>query len=306
MTALTAAALSWRFLHFTALTLLLGAALFRLRAVGKAPVDDSAAVHLWFDRWLWWLLIVAATTALVSAIGWLVATAQAMTGTLAEALSVEGLTAVLTETEFGQLWVWRLAILAALVVFLLISVGRGNLARPGIAILAGIALATLSGVGHAVMGSGVAGAAHQAADAIHLFAAAAWFGGLVALLRVLTFAAPDAVKLTQRTLPRFSTVALVAVILVVATGIANAFFIVESPAALLTSGYGRVLVAKVMLVAGMIALGTLNRYVLQPALMGADTAKGLAGLRQSVAAEIALGVLVMAVVATLGMVSPSM
>jgi copper resistance protein D len=306
LTAVVVAALAWRFLHFAALAVLFGGALFRLHAVGKPVADESAAVRAEFDRWLWRLLIVAAAIALISACGWLVAVAQTLTGSLAEALSVDGLTTILTETQFGQVWAWRLAILAALVLFLVFTGRRGNLARPGIAILAGISLASLSGVGHAVMGSDLAGVAHEAADAIHLFAGAAWLGGLVALLRVETYTGPDALALTRHALPRFSTVALVAVGLIVVTGIVNTAFIIESPAALLATGYGRVLLAKVMLFAGMVALGALNRYVFQPALMGADPAKGLRGLRLSVAAEIALGALVMAIVAALGMLSPSL
>jgi putative copper resistance protein D len=127
----------------------------------------------------------------------------------------------------------------------------------------------------------------------------------VALLRLLMLAGEDAPALVHRALSRFSLVALVAAGLVIASGIANAAFIIESPAALLGTGYGRMLLAKVVFAAGMVGLGALNRFVFLPALKGPDEAKSLAALRQSVAAEIGLGAAIIAVVATLGMLSPS-
>jgi putative copper export protein len=106
-------------------------------------------------------------------------------------------------------------------------------------------------------------------------------------------------------LRRFSWMALGAAALVVATGILDAGFLVDGAAALVFTGYGRLLLAKTGFVTGMIALGALNRLVLLPTLGGANEGRGLAGLRQRIAAEIGLGCAAIAVAAVLGLLSPS-
>ena len=308
---LEANAVGWRLVHFTALTVLLGAVMFRLRAVGQgtAPAADvarqggRAAALAAFDRWLWRLCMTAAVAALVSALGWLIATTARITGDITAALSVDVLTVILAETIFGLVWSWRLAMLAVMVVLLAVTGFRKspNPARPAIAILAGLALASLSGVGHAIANAGTTGIVHQVTDAVHLFAASVWLGGLVALARLLAGAAmdPDWTALALHALPRFSTMALIGVGLVVASGVINTVFLLDSPEALLSTTYGRVLVAKIALVVVMIGLGALNRQVLLPRM-----AAGLVPLRRSVVAEIALGIAVLAIVAALGTLSP--
>jgi putative copper resistance protein D len=310
---LEAAAVVWRFLHFSSLIVLFGAVLFRLRAIEGAAAEEGRQQALAaFDRWLWRLCMVAAAVALVSAVGWLNATAIAMTGDLETALSADVLTVILTETAFGIVWMWRIVMLAVLVVLLVVLGLRRspNPAHPAMvklcAMLAGLALTSLSGVGHAIMGEGTAGIVHQVADAVHLFAAAVWVGGLVALARLLAGAVADPVwaALVRHALPRFSTMALIAVGLVVASGIVNAVFLLHSPAALFKTAYGLVLLAKIALVALMIALGALNKQVLMPRIVASGAADGVAPLRGSAAAEIALGAAVLAIVAVLGTLAP--
>ncbi len=154
---LEADAVFWRFLQFTALTVLFGAVLFRFQAIDEQHASPSALAAL--DRWLWRLATSCAVIALVSALGWLVATATNMIGDLAGALRISGLRTVLTETRFGLVWEWRIAILLVLIVVLVLArFGQTpNPARASVAVLAGFALATLSGVGHAVMNAGTAG-----------------------------------------------------------------------------------------------------------------------------------------------------
>jgi copper resistance protein D len=298
MTTLTTTAIVLRFCHFASLLVVFGAALFRLSVMRDLGIAA-------FDDWLWRLLTVAAATALLSGAALLVVVAVRFVGTLESALSVDGLTTVVTQTEFGQIWLWRLAILVALVVLLILARIRKTVARPGVAILSGMALAMLSAVGHAAAGSGAAGAVRQAADAAHLFAAAAWFGGLVVLFRLLA-TGPDPLTTARRVVPRFSVVALIAVVIIVGSGVFEAMVFLGSPLALIDTGYGRLLIAKVIPVAGMIALGAFDRLVLVRALDGTDEALGLAGLRHSVAAEIGLGTAVIAIVAVLGLMAPSL
>ena len=98
--------------------------------------------------------------------------------------------------------------------------------------------------------------------------------------------------------------AVIAVALVVSSGIVNAVLLLDSPAALIATTYGRLLVAKIILVLGMIALGAINRQVLMPRIAESSGARGASGLVRSVAVEIGLGLAVLAIVGALGTVSP--
>ncbi|MHB8605272.1 MAG: copper resistance CopC/CopD family protein [Thermoplasmatota archaeon] len=99
------------------------------------------------------------------------------------------------------------------------------------------------------------------ADIVHLLSAAAWLGGLPALL-VLT--------LTHRHqaatyIARFGGIALVAVGLSTVTGFALALALFRSFANLWTTAYGLALLGKLALGLVLLALGGVNRYWLAPA-----------------------------------------
>ena len=107
----------------------------------------------------------------------------------------DGLVAtVLFDTDFGHVWLVRLA----LIVLLAAALHRPYFGAPAppwrrVAALAlAVAfVAALAFTGHAAAGEGVEGVVHEAADVLHLVAAAAWVGALVPLAIVLA-AAKDA------------------------------------------------------------------------------------------------------------------
>jgi putative copper resistance protein D len=73
-----------------------------------------------------------------------------------------------------------------------------------------------------------------------------------------------------KTLSRFSAMGIAAVAAIVVSGVANAGFRVGgSFGRLLDTSYGDVLCAKLALVASMLALAFLNRFVAMPGLRGA-------------------------------------
>jgi copper transport protein len=115
-----------------------------------------------------------------------------------------------------------------------------------------------------------------AVDVLHLAAAAVWTGGLVQLALSLR-AAGERPALIRR----FSTVALAAVAVLSATGLARALAELSEVSQLWSTGYGRLLVVKTVLLASLVGLGWLNRYRLLPR---DDTA----GLRRSVGGELVL------------------
>ncbi|MEU6560024.1 copper resistance D family protein [Nocardia nova] len=86
--------------------------------------------------------------------------------------------------------------------------------------------------------------------AVHALAAAAWFGVLLALALVVRSRGEWAVIL-----PRYSGWALPAVAAVTVTGVCNGLVRIGGPGALVDTGYGRILVAKTVMVLALLGLG---------------------------------------------------
>jgi putative copper resistance protein D len=105
-------------------------------------------------------------------------------------------------------------------------------------------------------------------------------------------------------------VGLAAVLLLVATGAINSWFLVGSVDRLITTPYGGLLSAKLALFAGMVGLAAGNRLRHVPALArglseGEDPRIVLHRLRGHITAELILGVFVLAAVAAMGAISPA-
>ncbi|WP_194816673.1 CopD family protein [Nocardia sp. XZ_19_385] len=86
--------------------------------------------------------------------------------------------------------------------------------------------------------------------AVHALAAAAWFGLLVALALVVRARGEWAAVL-----PRYSAVALPLAGTVAVSGLVNGLVRIEGLTPLVTTGYGRILLAKAVVLAGLLALG---------------------------------------------------
>jgi len=136
---------------------------------------------------------------------------------------------------------------------------------------------------------------------VHLFIAAWWFGSLWPLRQALTLEPREqAARLTGA----FSAVAVWLVPLIPLAGLGLALELLPDWAALLAP-YGLLLILKVALFAGVMALAAVNRLRLTPALARGEPA-ALPRLRRSVAAEYALICAVLAATAVLtGFLSPS-
>jgi copper transport protein len=105
------------------------------------------------------------------------------------------------------------------------------------------------------------------ADLAHLAAAAVWFGGLVALVGILRRRrAADDVEGAGEAVARFSGLAGLALLLVAMTGSTLGVIEVGGLAPLTSTTYGRLLLAKVALVALVAAAGGWNRLRLLPVL----------------------------------------
>jgi len=248
---------------------------------------------------------------LASALAWLALEALNMSGLpLAEALAPGTLGTVITQTLFGKLWLVRVACVAVLAALLLLVPRRedgGDSSWPAF-IAAGVLLVVLAGMGHAAAGSGWAVVARLAVDGVHLVAAGAWLGALPPLILVIGegMAPTDAgaYDAARGATQRFSALGVASVGTLLLTGIASSFFALHDLPALYESDYGRLLLAKVALFVAMLALATVNRFVLTPRLDAREPRSALRALRRNAIAELLLGFAVVCVVSKLGITMP--
>jgi copper transport protein len=105
------------------------------------------------------------------------------------------------------------------------------------------------------------------ADLVHLLGAAAWVGGLVPTAVAVRRRRLDDDPLgAARLLARFSAIAAWSVVALAGAGAAMAWVLVRTPRALISTGYGWTLLAKVAVVAVVLAVAAYNRRRLVPAV----------------------------------------
>jgi len=191
-------------------------------------------------------------------------------------------------TSFGRTALGLLAASAAAMIALVVP-GRTGRAP---------ALIALLGAGAAVAASGHAGSAEpqwltRPMVALHVATMAAWIGALMPLGLALRAGGETATGL----LGRFSRAIPWLLAVLLGSGAVIAFIQVETPAALVTTAYGRVLLVKLALVAALLALAAFNRWRLTPAAARDDAAarRALAGV---IVVELMLAVLIFGAVAT--------
>jgi len=149
------------------------------------------------------------------------------------------------------------------------------------------------------------------ANIVHVLAMSAWLGGVAVLVFALRAATaelePDArTPLLARVVGRFSVLATIALPLLLLSGVVQSIVEVGSFGALLDSAFGRAVLIKIVVALAIVALGYVNRQRLLPALRRATT-PGRTGvlLRRTLRAELALGVMAIAVTGALSSYAPS-
>jgi putative copper resistance protein D len=286
-----------RFLHYAALMILFGAAGFPLYSYrdGTAPPDVEA--------WLRRTLLAAAIAALITGISWFAFATAGMAGNLGAMFDWTTLKLVVTTTDFGRIWLPRLGLLVLAAALLLQKNASAN-RRLLVLGAAAIALTSIADTGHAGADNGPNSTLHITADAVHLSAAAAWIGGLLALSFALA-SAPSR-SAADRILMRFSGMGVIAVLLIVASGLVNSWILVGSVRNVFATAYGRWLLAKLVLFLVMAGLAGANRFWIMPGMARvADPSDWMARLRRHVIAEQAVGMLILAVVSVLGTLAPA-
>ena len=136
-------------------------------------------------------------------------------------------------------------------------------------------------------------------DVLHLLAAAVWFGGLVALALTLRDLA-DRGTLGGETLARFSVAAAGVLAALVVSGTLLGWRVVGSWSALVGTGYGQLLLLKVLLALVAIAIAGWNRQRLLPQLQATTRRRDRRGAAGLVARAVSVeaGVLVAVLLAT--------
>lgn len=247
--------LTWvalRFIHFTALMLVFGCALY---SAWLAPVSIRRLMLRRFLR----LQQHAAGWCFLSAALMLAIQGGLMGSGWQDVLSVPVWEAVL-HTRFGGVWLWQIVLaLVTLVVALIVPRTVPRL----LLILTTAQFILLAGVGHATLHTGVVGAIQQVNYALHLICAAAWFGGLLPVIYCMRMAQGRWHAQAIFTMMRFSRYGHVAVAGVLLTGIANAVFI-RGVSPLWHAAWGQLLLLKCAFVMLMVAIALVNRYVLVP------------------------------------------
>ena len=234
-------------------------------------------------------------------------------------------------TRFGTVWGLRVLAFAGFLCLLALPVGRRlHALRP----------ASLGAAGAAVAGGGAAGvgavllagvlvalpalAGHASTqdpqwalvplDIAHVAAMSAWLGGLALIATALPAATralehPDRTRLLATIVARFSTIALSAVAILLATGIVQSILHLSSLSDLVDTGFGRAILAKGALLGVLIGLGAVNRKRVLPRLrrlaeQGESTGAPGRMLRTTIRTEVALLAVVLGVTSALTAYAP--
>jgi copper transport protein len=283
------------------------------------------------------LLIVVAIGLLSSAAGIVGQGAKAAGVSYWSAIDSEIVGDVL-DTRFGTVWGIRMLVWLGFGAILLgsLSAARRPVLRPASVGATGLAEPRLSPLwlgllalplGFLVLSPALAGHASLEeptwvlipADAAHVLAMSIWAGGLATILLALPAAtrrleATDRTRLLAGTLARFSPWAFASVMVLLATGLLQSWFLIgffDEPDRLLDTPFGRAALIKFLLLVGpLMALGAYNQRRLVPRLKelaATGQTPGGAGfaLRRSLRAEIVLIMGALAATAALTTYAPA-
>jgi copper transport protein len=159
-----------------------------------------------------------------------------------------------------------------------------------------LTLAGLLGIGLALLLSGHAGSVEprwltRSAVFLHGVTVAFWIGALIPLVVAIRSGDRDA-------LMRFSRLIPIPLAVLIATGCLLTFVQLDRIDALWTTPYGLVLSGKLALVAVLIGLAAANRYALVPRFAATGSASAARPLATSIRVEVALALVILALVAS--------
>jgi putative copper export protein/mono/diheme cytochrome c family protein len=223
---------------------------------------------------------------------------------------------LLARSQFGTVWLVRHGLLLLLAGLLLLHERERSAAdrvafRGQAWLCAALGMAAGAWAGHAAAAEPSALGA-SLLDALHLLAAGAWFGALLPLAALLRAATPeagaDARPVAVLAVRGFSRLALAAMVVLGATGLASMWSQVGAVPALVGTPYGWLLLLKVSLLVPILLLARHSRTRLLPRLSGdGDTVArpAMVRLARLVVVEAALALLILLVTAALALTPPA-
>jgi len=315
-----------RALHFGSGMILVGVVAFRwlvLLPAFAGESDETWQKFTPFFRKLHFLFVGAGIVLIASGFLWFWAVSANMSSSsLTDSLSLDTLSTVFFQTQFGTVCQWRIGFAVVL------AFAMGALAwkrwtlqrkRSWLEIAAGLLAAALvvsiAWTGHAAATGGADFWWRVLADATHLFAATIWPTGLLPFALFLGCARrlpDDAILLpTLSAAARFSSLSFLVVGVLIATGTINTYFIVGSFQALVTTDYGRLLCLKLFLLLLILGIAARNRYHLLPRLLSPASTPNhspliplLSRLQGFVLTEFCVAVTIVVVTSVLGTTPP--
>ena len=271
----------WRWVAYLGAFALVGGFIFRLGIAGPilAAVRADGLAEVYDHRLRRYGLMLSAAVIVAMLLGMLVQAANAANVGVLEAVGSPFVR--LLGTQVGTIWGLRLGCVVILAGLLWFARGR---VLHWAGLIAGVSLLfAISLISHS---AGIPTGTWLAigADWLHQLAAAAWVGGLFAfvVLLSLTRSQPDrggTAQLVAGLVPRFSLLAIIAVAVLVLTGLFLSWLQVKTPGALATI-HGGSLVLKLVLVAPMLVLGAMNLLIARPGFT-----RLMAGRRHDVASR---------------------
>ena len=287
-----------RFFDLALLLLVVGGS---VSLVGALPSAE------WRVRWrLYGILAgLAGALALVALANILLQGAAAGGLTFIDAFSWSLFTTVL-DTRYGEVILIQSGLAAALALTALAlrhSGGRHRRALAGLTLGLSASLAvTPSFSGHA----STLGALGLTSDVVHVVSAAVWTGGLAFLLLGLRLAGDDRWPLATRAVPRFSTMAVLSVVALITAGVVSAYLQIRTWSGLWETEYGLLVLAKILLLLPLLALGAYNnRYAVPRLRAGIASVLERRRFLRVTAVELGIMVAIVAVTAVLVNAEPA-
>jgi copper resistance protein D len=291
-----------RAVHFAVAIQAIGALLF-VCILGRLPAVAEPSAR----RWLLSAATLSAIAIVPSGFAWLVLQAADMTGhTVIGAWDDGAVGLLLFKTHAGVVWRVRFVIAAILLVDLC-ALACLRRVPSETAVVVGLVLAIANFVScawlsHAGSDAGPYASLHLAAHALHMLGVSLWLGGLVPLAMLVSRALNSGhggVVMAAHAASVFGNIALLAVGIIVISGVATTALIVRDVPDLTAGTYVALLAVKLALFCLMLVLAAVNRLKLVP-LAASNYTPAAMLLWWSILVELALGLVILLVVGALG------
>jgi putative copper export protein len=250
-------------------------------------------------KWTWKVFRGSIILAAIAAVVWLLAQAAYLAEADTLAAGAAAVWPVLIGTHFGHVLALRLGLL----ILAMICLGDGRKrTRQVLAMVAtGLAIVLQGWTAHAAAAEGSARVILLGAETLHLLAAGAWLGSLLALFLFARALPPDQ---GARALLKFSPLGMLCVFILAVTAFVQGRLLIGGVSELIRTDYGRVATLKLMLFLAMLLLATINRFHHTRVLSGSHQVGSRRRLQLSIGIETGLGLVVILAAAVLADMQP--